>query len=490
MKVKSLRNKFIGIYFGIILCTFLILAYILPGFIRNYFIEQKERILTEESKVISKQYINFLQNEFDLYKRLITAERLTEHFKLLDEALDARLMIIDEVNGVAYSSGVEIDNNIKSTAAYQQVIQGKTITVIGAYDKLFGESTLSVGHPIIYVNSNHKATVIGAVFFHINMQTIMAPVEYVYNSILTILLLSLAVALLLILILTNKIIIPLKQMNDAAKNIANGDFSTKVNIYSDDEVGELASSFNYMAEELGKLEELRKSFIANISHDFRSPLTSIKGFVQAMLDGTIPVDSQDKYLNIVLDESERLTKLTNNILDLTKMEGGEIKLDIVEFDLHEVIRKIIIGFEQRIVEKDLKINLLLIQERLIVLADIEKIQRVIYNLLDNAIKFVNNADEITVETSVVSKKALITISDTGPGIEKDSLKYVFDRFHKADKSRGRDKKGTGLGLAIVKQIIKNHGEDIIVESEVGVGTKFIFELPVASKKMIKKIHNY
>ena len=197
-----------------------------------------------------------------------------------------------------------------------------------------------------------------------------------------------------------------------------------------------------------------------------------------MLDGTIPEDSYDKYLQIVLDEANRLTKMTNNVLDLTKMENGQITLNRQVFDINEMIVGLALSFEQRVEEKKIDIRFQFLQEKLFVNADLDLIQRVVYNLLDNALKFTETGDCITVETSIVGRKAHISVSDTGCGIDEASLPHVFDRFNKGDKSRGKNKMGTGLGLAIAKQIIVNHGEDISVSSHLGEGTKFSFTLPI------------
>ena len=188
-------------------------------------------------------------------------------------------------------------------------------------------------------------------------------------------------------------------MNDIAKTMAEGDFKRRIIVDSEDEVGELAESFNHMAEELNQLEELRRGFLANISHDFRSPLTSIKGFIQAILDGTIPLEFQEKYLNIVLEETDRLTTLTNEILDLTSMESENINLEKTNFDLHDLIRKIVIQFEQRLKKKQINLNLIFQHEVLLVYADSDKIKRVLYNLIDNAVKFIGEKDQIIIDTS-------------------------------------------------------------------------------------------
>jgi signal transduction histidine kinase len=193
------------------------------------------------------------------------------------------------------------------------------------------------------------------------------------------------------------------------------------------------------------------------------------------------VDQYDKYLQIVFDETNRLSKLANDLLLLTRMESGQDELHISRFDINEMILKLTLGFEQRAEEKQLQIQFKFLQEKLYVNADIDKLQRVIYNLVDNAIKFTGEGDSITIETSIVNKKAFISVVDTGIGMDEESMRHIFERFHKGDKSRGLNKTGMGLGLAIVKQIIVNHGEGIQVYSKEGEGTRFEFTLPLANQ---------
>ena len=198
-----------------------------------------------------------------------------------------------------------------------------------------------------------------------------------------------------------------------------------------------------------------------------------------MLEDVIPPEQQKKYLQIVFDETNRLSKLANDLLILNKMESGQDILQFSRFDINEMIRKLMLTFEQRIEKKELAVNFRFLQENLFVNADEEMIQRVIYNLVDNAIKFTEQGDSITVETSIVNKKAYISVSDTGLGMDEETQKHIFERFRKGDASRDLNKTGMGLGLAIVKQIIVKHGEDIRVSSKPGEGTNFEFTLPLA-----------
>jgi signal transduction histidine kinase len=234
-----------------------------------------------------------------------------------------------------------------------------------------------------------------------------------------------------------------------------------------------------MAQENASAEDDQKKFVAKVSHDFRSPLTSIKGYLEAMLDGTIPPENHEKYLGIVLNETERLRKLTNGLLTLNNLNTSGMLLDITVFDINDVIRSVAASFEGTCKKKVIAIELVLSGEELYVKADADKIKQVLYNLVDNAIKFSHHDSVIKIETSEKHNKVFVSVKDSGIGIPKDQLSQVFERFYKSDLSRGKDKKGTGLGLSITREIIRAHGENINVISTEGVGSEFIFSIPLA-----------
>ena len=274
---------------------------------------------------------------------------------------------------------------------------------------------------------------------------------------------------------------PLVKITNAAKQYASGNLDVVIPVNTQDEIGYLSASLNYMSSQLKDMEDYQKKFVANVSHDFRSPLTSIKGYVEAMADGTIPPEMQGKYLNIILFETERLTDLTRDLLTLNEFDTKDLLLDKTDFDIHEVIRNTAASFEGTCTAKKISIELLLATRTLYVHADRHKIQQVLYNLLDNAIKFSNPESTITIETTPRGDKVYTSVKDYGIGIPKSSINKIWERFYKSDLSRGKDKKGTGLGLSIVKEIIQAHNENINVISTEGVGTEFIFSLPLTKK---------
>lgn len=283
-------------------------------------------------------------------------------------------------------------------------------------------------------------------------------------------------SLLVLLAFTYMVYLPLQKIIYAANEYAAGNLNYTLPVENNDEMGYLAASMNYMASEINKAGEYQRKFVSNISHDFRSPLTSIKGYVEAMLDGTIPVEMQEKYLNIVLTETERLNKLTRGLLTLNTFDDKGMYLEITDFDINTVIKNTAAAFEGICTDKDITIQLILDSQEQYVTADMGKIQQVLYNLIDNAIKFSLPASAIYIETTEKHEKVFVSVKDTGEGIPKESIKKIWERFYKSDPSRGKDKKGTGLGLAITKEIIQAHNENINVVSTEGVGTEFTFSL--------------
>lgn len=263
--------------------------------------------------------------------------------------------------------------------------------------------------------------------------------------------------------------------------VRDGNFRYEFQVDSEDEIGYLAASLAYMASEVAKSEDNQKRLVANISHDFRSPLTSMRGYLEAMQDGTIPPELHEKYIGVVLNETDRLTKLTNSLLTLNNLNTQGMILDRTNFDINPVIKNTAASFEGTCRSKFITIELVLTGEQMYVNADMVKIQQVLYNLVDNAIKFSHKNSSIKIETIEKSNKLLVSVKDNGIGIPKDSLKLIWNRFYKTDLSRGKDKKGTGLGLSIAKEIIQSHNENINVVSTEGVGTEFIFTLEKASK---------
>ena len=279
--------------------------------------------------------------------------------------------------------------------------------------------------------------------------------------------------------ITERIVTPLKEMSRAAKSFAAGKFDVRVPVHGNDEVADLARAMNNMAQSLEALDNMRTSFMANVSHDLRTPMTTISGFIDGILDGVIPADQQTYYLGIVSEEVKRLSRLVSQLLDLSRIQAGDRKFVSAPFDICEVSRLILISFEQKIDQKRLDVEFECEQENMYVFADRDAMYQIVYNLVDNAVKFSKERGVLRISLDTVKKgqKVRIRVYNQGQGIAKEDLPYVFERFYKSDKSRGLDKKGVGLGLYISKNIVEAHNESITVDSVHGEWCEFTFTLP-------------
>jgi signal transduction histidine kinase len=286
-------------------------------------------------------------------------------------------------------------------------------------------------------------------------------------------------ALIAVYFITERLVSPLRSMSRAAKEFAGGHFDVRVPEIGNDEVAELAVAFNNMASTLQHSEESRRLFLANISHDLRTPMTTISGFIDMILQGTIPKEKVPHYLEVIRSEILRLSRLVSSLLDLTKIEAGERKFNKVPMDICEMGRQIIIASEKRLEEKQLDVQFDADRDNMYVNADADAIHQVLYNLCDNAIKFSKPGGKYVLSIHEAGGKVNVSVYNEGDGIAPEDLPYVFDRFYKSDKSRGLDKTGAGLGLYISRTIIEAHDEQIRVESEYGKWCRFSFSLPKA-----------
>lgn len=278
--------------------------------------------------------------------------------------------------------------------------------------------------------------------------------------------------------ISKRISVPLREMSQAAKSFSQGDFSVNIPVVGNDEVAELALTMNSMAESLNELENMRNSFLSNVSHELRTPMTTISGVIEGILDGAISTAEQDHYLEIVLFEVKRLSRLVNSLLDISRIQAGSRKFEIREFDICETARKVLISNEGRINDKKLDVEFDCEEDNMYAMGDIDAVHQVTYNIIDNAIKFSYIGGKLRIDITRNEDKTIsLGIYNEGIGIPEEDLKHVFDRFYKADKSRGLDKTGVGLGMYITRTIIEAINGNIGVESIEGKWCKFTFTLP-------------
>lgn len=405
----------------------------------------------------------------------VTASNLDvihENLSAISTYQDAAIWVINSKGQIILSTRRDISPSAPITVEnFDPTTWGSNYYQIGDFYGYFPESRLSVIAPITSEMSPK-----GYIAIHYQMQKLYQSRSRILLILQIITLVLYAMTFCLLLIFRRHVDRPLQQIIKGASEYAGGNLSHRITVDSEDEMGYLANTLNYMSDELNKNGEYQRKFIANVSHDFRSPLTSIKGYVEAMLDGTIPPELQEKYLKVIAFESERLEKLTRSLLTLNELDVKKRMLHKRRFDINEIIKTTAAAFEGICTERKILLELILSGKELFVHADMEQIQQVLYNLLDNAIKFSHDHSSIILESTEKNGKVFISVKDHGSGIPKDSLAKIWDRFYKIDTSRGKDRKGTGLGLAIVKEIINAHDQHINVISTEGVGTEFIFTL--------------
>ena len=470
---KSIYAKFIFIYAATAVLSFVFVSSATSKMIMNHMTTEKADDLYREAALLSTEYAE----EYYRSKSASSLETVYSHLSAISTYMNANIWMIDIDGKIILESGKKLQdpkNPSRVISDFDPTSFGTSYYMTGDFFGEFDEEMLSVISPI-----NYNLKVRGYLVIHSDMTQLYNDKEAVLNYMYITLAALWGLSLAALLCVGYIIYYPMKKITTAASEYAIGNLSYQIDLNTDDEFGRLADAMNLMARELNEMETYERKFIANISHDFRSPLTSIKGYVEAMMDGTIPVEFQEKYFKIVLFETDRLKKLTEELLTLNSFGSKRGMLEITTFDINAVIKSTAAAFEGRCRDRKISIDLLFEEWHQPVKADMGKIQQVLYNLIDNAIKFSYDNSTIEVETTVRHEKVFVSVKDHGAGIPKESQKKIWERFYKIDSSRGKDKRGTGLGLAITKEIIQAHNEHINVISTEGVGTEFSFSLPKA-----------
>lgn len=464
----SIFKKFLILYFVVGLIGFVLITYICYSLDYREMISSKTEEMYMQAVSISKDYANsYFTDEKVL---LIRSEMQT-----VAKASNERIMFITTDGTVIMDTAHnEIPEYHAVIEDFDYTLSGSQYSQTGRFFDYFDEDMLSVMAPITNVY-----TIKGYVAVHIPLESIRSRVYTTFNTNYVTYLIMMALIFLFVIFYFLQIHRPLKEIITGVNEYSKGNMKYRIDLPPGDELHKLAASLNYMSGEIYEMDSFQKKFISNISHDFRSPLTSIKGYLDAMSDGTIPPEMYPRYLSILLFETDRLTKLTNNLLTLNDMDPKSVRLNYTDFDINDIIRHTIETFEGTCLEKKISFKLTFSSRQLMVSADVDKIQQVLYNLIDNAIKFSHPESDILISSKVRTGRVFISVKDSGIGIPKESIQKIWERFYKTDTSRGRDKKGSGLGLSIVKEIINAHGEHIDVISTKGVGTEFVFSLKPA-----------
>ena len=467
---SRLFKKFFLTNSAIFLAGLTFLSSILGFVVINYIVNDKKQDLQNNCLAVSEG-VAIEKFNIDMLGGMINA---------LASTSDAEIFISD-TNGKIITCSCDAWRENGSCPVSRETISQKTINEVlegeffdsGTLDGFYGTSSFFTAAEMLY---NERNELIGIVF----SATPASQPRAFFGALMRIYLLSAIIPIILMFfaeyIMSYRLIRPLRQMSDAAKRMTKGDFSRRIPVVSDDEIGELSISFNNMTNSLVQLESMRRSFIANISHELRTPMTTIGGFIDGILDGTIEGDAQKHYLSIVSDEVKRLSRLVESMLCLAKLESGEQKLNPQKFDIAKAARNIVASQDIRLEEKNINISGLDL-DSMVVTADYDLIYQVIFNIFDNALKFTNQNGKIEFIIKKEKNNTFFAVRNSGSYIDSENIKYVFDRFYKADKSRSENKNGTGLGLYISKTIISIHGGKITAKSKENEYTEFSFVLP-------------
>ena len=479
---KSIFAKYVLSFMLIILSGFLIIILIVSAIIGNYSVNAKTEII-ENSARTSGAYVEGLFNSTssDGVEDVISAsgggvEKMLENIAGYSD--DMTVLVSDNTGKIVLVVGNRKDNindDIALPSAFMDSLNsGEEISRDGVLGGIFSSKQYVHAVPVY----NGEGEVSGTVLVCVESLMLSKLMEDIIKAIILAILWVMLAALIAAYFITERITRPIKDISDAAEQYAKGHFDVRIPVSTNDEIGRLAGAMNNMAESLDNYDNMRNTFMSNVSHDLRSPMTSISGFVDGILDGVIPPEKHEYYLRIVSAEVKRLSRLVASLLDLSRIQAGDRKFTKAPFDVTEMCREILISFEQKINDKHLDVEFDCADASLFVVADRDAIYQIAYNLCDNAVKFASEGGVLRLTVKrLKNKKALVSVYNDGQGIAPADIPYVFERFYKSDKSRGLNKNGAGLGLFISKTIIEAHGEKIWVESNFEKDCCFSFTLP-------------
>ena len=482
--LKTTFSKYLAALVIIILVSFIILSGVVTSLVQNYAFSETEQRLEKESSivvgVIEAGGVNPIAQELPQVAEAIEP--------MVNLNSDYDVMIIDSTGKIILYTMSE-DNNQRKTAVIDteegfgkinisnfKRRTGEDGDVSYVYNGKIGEASdqyMAFAKPVER-DGEVEAYVMTLASTDRENNFVKITRQVVINSSIWVMLAAVIAAY----FITERIVNPLRRMTNAAKSFAKGDFSARVTVGNqNDEVAALGTAFNNMADSLEKLEKMRNSFLANISHDLRTPMTTISGFIDGINSGAIPPEKHEYYLGVISAEVHRLSRLVSQLLDVSRLESGERKFNYTDFDIAEVARIILISFEQKIEDKRLDVEFDSEKDGMYVRADKDAIYQVLYNLCHNAIKFAREEGKFRIRISkITDTKIKVAVYDQGQSLSEEDAKMVFDRFYKTDESRGLDKTGVGLGLYISKTIIDAHGETVGVETINDDGCEFWFTL--------------
>jgi len=473
--MKSLFGKYLTSTLALLFVSLIVFA---VGFISltfNYSVGQIRRQLTDDAQKISNMGAAMIESGSDPRVAQIFLTGLQAIVSYTDETV-----LITNADGLIlyYANSEGLTYGYKRTHLpeyiYDSFDENGRLYHVGTLGTFQETPHYTCGK---YIEAD-DGSILGAVFVSAPSDSVMELINTTLNIFYVITCVVLVLGVIISYFLARSLSKPLRQISQAAKDFARGDFDVRVPETRTDEIGALARNFNSMGESISKLEQMRASFIANISHELKTPMTTIAGFADGILDGVIPPEKERDYLEIISNDTKRLSRLVVRMLEASRISSGEIVMHPTVFELNETISRTLLEMEQRIEQKNLTVNVRFADDETYVTADADYMAQVVYNLIDNACKYVEIGGFIDVKTEKTGHNIEVTIANSGRDIPSEQQKYIFDRFYKVDQARSKDANSAGLGLFLVKTILNMHGQSIRLTSENGV-TAFTFTLPAA-----------
>ena len=470
--LRTLFSRMLATYLTVTLGLILLTGVTVGALLQGISMRERKEELIRESMVVSQIYDN--------YQRELVARSTTDsELNAIARQYGGLIQIIAlDASMEQYSSGSKWDAIAARAYTPAQIAEMLRLTAnLDASGAHFAQQEDGF-HMLVATRAYDQDGVTTHVIrFFSDITTLRDSMHMAYMETILVSLIAVLISVIAVYYTTNRITRPFMEVNEIVQRYSKGDYNARIPISSTREATQLAVSFNAMADQLKDLEATRRSFVANVSHELRSPLTSMKGFLEAMQDGTIGPDDYDKYIGIVLSETRRMAAMVNDLLDLARIESGRTALKLEIFDINELIRRTLLTFEARIYEKTMEIEVKFAQEQYYVEADSAQISQVLRNIIDNAIKYSPDHSHLRIATYAMGREVYVSIADSGQGIPESDIPHVFDRFYKVEKAHTPSKQsGTGLGLSIVKRIIDQHGQNITLKSTKGKGSTFTFTL--------------
>ena len=470
----SLFIKILATYVLVVFFTITVVGGLQLLLVQNYLMDTKEKELLVKSQDLADIIKPLLISGQDPHPVISSLNRV-------DRILGTEAWVIDNSGKVLAASAdhIHCEGNVLEATDLQQLKSGQ-VSLRRGQSQFFQKAVIRAAAPVL-----DQGKFIGAVILY----TPVAGINDTFSKMRELqsgtAILGIILSVILGLFLSRYITRPLREVSQVARRIAEGNFEDRVRIKSRDELGQLGETFNYMTQQLEDYEKMRREFVANVSHELRSPLTSIQGFMDALIEGKNKGDEQEKakYLSIIQKETYRLSKLVNELLDLSRFDAQVVYFDMEAFPITTVINRATASLKPQLDEKNITIRTVIPKDLLYCFGDEDRIEQVVHNLLQNAIRYSPKGEKILISARLLTDEILVEIADNGPGISREELPRVWERFYRVDKARSRGMGGTGLGLAIVQEIIKKHGGRVTVESEHGEGAVFGFTLPIVTNEV-------